>query len=219
MSIIGLRKRQRSLDLLMDRLEDGEEDDDEDEENNGDGANTVRRLDGDGAERFERRSSSDRRKDPKSRKTMAKSTASSGKNTNTSTTNRSRALSKTSDGLSLAIDAMDQLKAAAFRILTHLCLNNDALHQIYDLISVDQHILPLLQPSIHQLVQREVIGLLVQLTTPLIDYWRTDKIDNTFNHFISNLPLDDLVYLLTGILSYAPKDVLLLSGSGQYILL
>ncbi|XP_025018509.1 protein inscuteable homolog isoform X1 [Tetranychus urticae] len=87
----------------------------------------------------------------------------------------------------------DQIRAAAFRTLTHLCINPEAIRTIYDRLDMDKHIIIPLQREMSEIVIREITGFLVQITTPFIDYKRSTHKDSYLASFINGTPLDELI--------------------------
>lgn len=93
----------------------------------------------------------------------------------------------------------DQIRAAAFRTLTHLCINPDAIRTIYNRLDMDKHIIIPLQRETSEIVIREITGFLVQITTPFIDYKRSTQKDTCLASFINGSPLDELITSLIAV--------------------
>lgn len=66
----------------------------------------------------------------------------------------------------------------------------------------------------NEIILREIVGFLVQITTPLIDYTKNLKKDNILSHFVNSLPIDSLVNGLTNIASTVnSREIFLLSAA------
>lgn len=63
----------------------------------------------------------------------------------------------------------NQLKASALRVLTYLCINESAMRQVFIEPEPGSNLITLLAFERSELVLKEAIGLLVQITTPMID--------------------------------------------------
>jgi hypothetical protein len=97
---------------------------------------------------------------------------------------------------SISLIAQQEIKAAALRVLTFLCINKEAVKQIFDECVSSKCIISLVLNESSDIIVREAVGLMVQLTTPFID--STDK---TYNNDVWNLSnrvlINDMVHCLT----------------------
>lgn len=97
---------------------------------------------------------------------------------------------------SISLAEQQQIKAASLRVLTFLCINKEAVKQIFDECVSSKCIISLVLNESSDIIVREAVGLMVQLTTPFID--STDK---TYNNDMWNLSakvvINDLAHCLT----------------------
>ncbi|RWS26086.1 inscuteable-like protein, partial [Leptotrombidium deliense] len=107
------------------------------------------------------------------------------------------------------------LKAASLRVLSYLCINPEAIVQIYELMDFKRDLIAKLENEKNETVLREASALIVQLTTPFIDLKRISNKDNEVAQLISKIPISSLIKLLTDISSYtnSTEVFLLVSAS------
>ncbi|RWS14660.1 inscuteable-like protein, partial [Dinothrombium tinctorium] len=94
------------------------------------------------------------------------------------------------------------LKSAALRVLSYLCINPDAVVQIYENLHFEKDLIANLMNERNETVLREASALIVQLTTPFIDYTRNAKKDQMLAKLLHQVPISSLVLILTNISSY-----------------
>lgn len=92
-----------------------------------------------------------------------------------------------------------QVKAAALRVMTYLCSNRDAIKQILDEIISKKCLSSMVFNESEEMITKEAVGLLVQITTPFID--SKDKQSNSDIWNLSTKTLiNELVHSLTEII-------------------
>lgn len=72
---------------------------------------------------------------------------------------------------------LSQIKTAGFRVLTYLCSNSEALEAIRGEIIARKCLTSIVKAEQDEAVLKEIVALLVQLTTPFIDAKRDDTAD------------------------------------------
>lgn len=101
-----------------------------------------------------------------------------------------------------------QLKAAALRVLTYLSANKEAVKQIFDEVEAGANIVSLLSWERNELVLKEAVGLMVQVTLPFIDYQKKGKA------VFQAIPLKQLVQTLTNLTrSACGRELFLLAAA------
>ncbi|KAI1301482.1 Protein inscuteable -like protein [Halotydeus destructor] len=90
-----------------------------------------------------------------------------------------------------------QLKAAALRVLTYMSVNQQAVAQIFCEIEAGASIVNLLSWERNELVLKEAVGLLVQITLPFIDLKRPSKKKSA--EPFSGVPVKELTKALTNL--------------------
>ncbi|KAH7643754.1 inscuteable-like protein [Dermatophagoides farinae] len=104
-----------------------------------------------------------------------------------------------------------QIKAAALRVLTYLSANRDAVRQILREFIGNKCLISMILNETEEMVQREIVGFLVQVTTVFIDN-NKDKIINMdeMGSLNSKSLINELVNGLTDILKTAINDQIFL---------
>ncbi|XP_075588189.1 protein inscuteable homolog [Dermatophagoides farinae] len=104
-----------------------------------------------------------------------------------------------------------QIKAAALRVLTYLSANRDAVRQILREFIGNKCLISMILSETEEMVQREIVGFLVQVTTVFIDN-NKDKIINMdeMGSLNSKSLINELVNGLTDILKTAINDQIFL---------
>lgn len=104
-----------------------------------------------------------------------------------------------------------QIKAAALRVLTYLSANRDAVRQILHEFIGNKCLISMILSETEEMVQREIVGFLVQVTTVFIDN-NKDKIINMdeMGSLNSKSLINELVNGLTDILKTAINDQIFL---------
>lgn len=90
-----------------------------------------------------------------------------------------------------------QQKAAALRVLTYMSVNQEAIEQIFSELEAGANIVNLLSWERNDVVLKEAIGLLVQITLPFIDMKK--RKDNRQQDMLRGIPLKSLVRALTNV--------------------
>lgn len=109
----------------------------------------------------------------------------------------------------VSLQDLYQVKAAALRVLTYLCANRDAIKQILNEIISKKCLSSMVLNEQEDIILKETVGLLVQITTPFID--SKDKVSNCeiWNISTKNL-INELVHSLTEIIRTTCNDQIFL---------
>ncbi|XP_027198684.2 protein inscuteable homolog [Dermatophagoides pteronyssinus] len=111
----------------------------------------------------------------------------------------------------ISLDDSNHIKAAALRVLTYLSANRDAVQQILQEFINNKYLISILlnENNEEEIIQKEMVGFLVQVTTVFIDN-NKDKIIVNNNDELGSLNgkslINELVKGLTGILKTTTKN-------------
>ena len=112
----------------------------------------------------------------------------------------------------VSLKELHQIKAAALRVLTYLSSNRDAIKQILSEIINNKCLTSIVLNQTEEVIIKETVGLLVQLTTPFID--SKEKSNDSIWDVLGNKSLiNELVYCLTEIVRFISNNQIFLMAS------
>lgn len=95
---------------------------------------------------------------------------------------------------SISFNSQQQVKAAALRVLTYLCINEQALIKIFKESASGKCFISYISNETSEIIQQEAVGLMVQITSPFIDCNK-----NIYNELNTLNIIDDFVQNLSQI--------------------
>lgn len=107
----------------------------------------------------------------------------------------------------VSLDEMHQVKGAAVRVLTYLSANREAIKQILEEIIQNKCLSSIVLDESEDIIRKEMVGLLVQLTTPFIDCKenRSESNDPICNLGTKSF-INEMVHCLTQVIRTEIRD-------------
>lgn len=110
----------------------------------------------------------------------------------------------------ISLQEVHQIKAAALRVLTYLCASRSAIKQIMDEIITNKCLSSLVLNESEEIILKETVGLLVQLTTPFIDSKDKQIYSDELWNVSSKSLINELISCLTEIIKTTGHDQIFL---------